>query len=128
MYVLCVYTDVSVLIFCDWCVCVFGLLPGCVILSLYLCTCIYLVLCLFTWVFWFLCVCVCVCVCVSMRDLTVSSRQVTQTLKCPPDSPVVLMRALQGTGVKGQWTPKLLGQVTLSPGWAQFLGSSTENH
>ena len=67
MYVLCVYIDVSVLIFCDWCVCVFGLLPGCVILSLYLCTCIYLVLCLFTWVFWFLCVCVCVCVCVHAR-------------------------------------------------------------
>lgn len=63
-----------------------------------------------------------------MQDLIVSSRQLTHTLKCPPDSPVVLMRALHGTRVKGQWIPKLLGQVTLSPGWAQFLGSSTENH
>ena len=88
----------------------------------------YMYLSCFVPVYLGLSVSVCVCVYVSMRDLTVSSRQVTQTLKCPPDSPVVLMRALQGTGVRGQWTPKLLGQVTLSPGWARFLGSSTENH
>ena len=67
-------------------------------------------MCLFIWVFGFL------CVCVPMGGLIVSSRQLTRTLKCPPDSPVVLMRALQSTGVKGQWIPKLLGQVTLSPG------------
>ena len=73
------------------------------------------------------CVCVCVCVCVHARPHSQQQTSYSDT-EMPPDSPVVLMRALQGTGVKGLWTPKLLGQVTLSPGWAQFLGSSTENH